>query len=161
MSRPGSVQQAPATPADYAIVATLVDHETGTHTDDGELQEMLASQGRLEEARPTEADIVHTHGVPSWNVCELARGSLVEPSEGATAIYRLDSLSSSRDDELTRVRLSGPGIPDTRTVYVGLPATELEDIAVAQSTYPRGVDALFTAGDRIVAIPRTGSLEVA
>lgn len=161
MSRPGTVQQAPAVPADHAIAATLVDHEVSTHTDDEDIREGLSNQGRFDEAQPCEADIVHTHGVPSWDVGELARGSLVEPSEGATAIYRVESLSTDPEDCPTTITLSGPGVPDTRTASVGLPAEELDAIAAAQSPYPRGVDAIFTADDRVVAIPRSVSMEVA
>lgn len=160
MSRPGTVQQTPVTPADHAVAVTLVDHEVRTHTDDDELREALSSQGRFEGAQPDEADIVHTHGVPSWDVGDLVRGSLVEPSKGSTAIYRVESLSSTPDGGLTGVRLSGPGVPDTRTVHIGLPADELDAIAAAQSTYPRGVDVVLTAADQVVSIPRSVSLEV-
>lgn len=161
MSRPGTVRRVPVGPADHAVVATLVDHEVKTHTDDDTLRETLSEQGRLDEAQPTDAHVVHTHGVPSWNVGDLPRGSLVEPSDGATVIYRVESLSTDHDDGLTTVTLSGPGVPDTRTVWLGLPADELDGIAKAQSTYPRGVDAIFTAADRIVVIPRSVSMEVA
>lgn len=161
MSRPGTVQRTPASPADHAVAATLIDHEVSTHTDDDELREHLSDQGRLDRATPEAADIVHTHGVPSWDVGSLARGSLIEPSEGATAIYRVESLSSDPESGLTTVSLSGPGVPDTRTVSLGLPTEELEAIAGAQSSYPRGVDVLFTASDRLVAVPRSVSMEVA
>lgn len=159
MSRPGTVQRTPVTPADHAVAATLVDHEVRTHTDDDELRDALSNQGRFEDV-PDEADIVHTHGVPSWDVGDLVRGSLVEPSKGATAIYRVESLSNTPDDGLTGVRLSGPGIPGTRTAHIGLPAGELDAIAEAQSTYPRGVDVVLTAADQVVALPRSVSLEV-
>lgn len=161
MSRPGTVQQAPTTPADHAIAATLIDHEVSTYTDDNRLREKLSSQGRFNESQPDEADIVHTHGVPSWDVGDLTGGSLVEPSDGATVIYRVKSLSTDPEECLTTITLSGPGVPDTRSVSLGLPADELDAIAEAQSAYPRGVDVIFTAADRIVAIPRSGSMEVA
>ncbi|MFB6235018.1 MAG: phosphonate C-P lyase system protein PhnH [Halopenitus sp.] len=160
MSRPGTVQQTPMTPADHAVAATLVDHEVSTYTDDDDLREQLSSQGRLTESQPSEADIVHTHGVPSWDVGELVRGSLVEPSDGATAIYRVESLSTRPEDGLTTIIVSGPGVPDTRTASLGLPAEEIDAIAAAQSTYPRGVDIIFTAADQVVSIPRSVSMEV-
>ncbi|MFW6003005.1 MAG: phosphonate C-P lyase system protein PhnH [Halanaeroarchaeum sp.] len=172
MSRPGTIQEAPTTPADHAVVATLVDHEVSFHTADDELRETLASHGRLVDAEPAEADIVHIHGVPAWSITDLTRGSLVEPSEGATVICRVDGLAAETADNhgdpaaecdsgLTPITLSGPGVPDSRTVHVGLPAEELRDIVAAQSTFPRGVDAIFTAGDRLVAVPRSASMEVA
>jgi alpha-D-ribose 1-methylphosphonate 5-triphosphate synthase subunit PhnH len=160
MSRPGTIQRAPAAPADHAVAATLVDHEVTAHTDDETLREALAAQGRLELADPEEAAVVHAGGVPTWDVRDLSRGSLVEPSDGATVLYRVESLSADPVDGATTVGLSGPGIPGTRTVSVGLPASELAAIAEAQSTYPRGVDAVFTTVDRILAIPRSVRTEV-
>lgn len=160
MSRPGTVQRVPEAPADHAVVATLVDHEVKTHTDDDTLRETLSEQGRFDEGQPTEANVVHTRGVPSWDVGNLTCGSLVEPSEGATVIYCVESLSTDLEDDLTTVTLSGPGIPDIRTVCLGLPADELVAVAKAQSAYPRGVDAIFTAADQVVAIPRSVSMEV-
>ncbi|MFW5900169.1 MAG: phosphonate C-P lyase system protein PhnH [Halodesulfurarchaeum sp.] len=162
MSRPGTIQQTPTAPADHAVVATLVDHEVSFYTADTELRETLASQGRLDDAKPETADIVHSHGVPPWTVTDLTRGSLVEPSEGATVIYRVDGLSSTDTDreELTTITLSGPGVQDTRSVAVGLPDEELREIAAAQSTYPRGIEVIFTAADRLVAVPRSAEMEV-
>lgn len=161
-SRPATVRRLPVAPGDHAVAATLVDHEVTTHTPDGDLREALAAQGRYEAAEPTDADIVHARGVPAWDVRDLERGSLVEPSEGATVLYRVESLSSDPEDGdgLSAVTVSGPGVPETRTVGIGLPAAELEAIADAQSTAPRGVDAIFTAGDRVVAIPRSASMSV-
>lgn len=160
MSRPGTIQQTPDAPADHAVAAMLVDHEIKMHTSDDTLREGLSAQGRLQDTQPEDADIVHTHGVPSWDVGELARGSLVEPSGGATVIYRVESLSTDPGDNLTTSLLSGPGVPEPRAVSVGLPASELDAIAAAQSTYPRGVDVIFTAVDQVVAIPRSVSMEV-
>ncbi|WP_276255574.1 phosphonate C-P lyase system protein PhnH [Halomontanus rarus] len=161
-SRPATVRRLPVAPGDHAVAATLVDHEVTTHTPDDDLREALAAQGRYEAAEPTDADIVHARGVPPWDVRDLERGSLVEPSEGATVLYRVESLESDPEDEdgLSTVTVSGPGVPETRTVGIGLPAAELEAIADAQSTAPRGVDAIFTAGDRVVAIPRSASMSV-
>lgn len=160
MSRPGTVQQVPTTPADHAVVATLVDHEVTTHTDDDELLAALSARGRLETAPPQEAQIVHVDGVPSWDIRNLDRGSLLEPSRGATVIYHVEALDTKPSSGKTSIQLSGPGIPDSRTVSIGLPGDELTAIADAQSTYPRGVDAVFTTEDEIMALPRSVSMEV-
>ena len=34
LARPGTVAPAPVEPADHAVLATLVDHEVGLHTED-------------------------------------------------------------------------------------------------------------------------------
>jgi len=167
LSRPGTVQRAPAAPADHAVLATLLDHEVTTHTTDERLRDTLSSQGRLSASDPEHADIVHTHGEPDWDVRDLARGSLLEPSDGATAIYRVETLSSEppaeptgQSEDVVDVCLSGPGVPGTRTVQIGLRSAELERIREAQSTYPRGVDVIFTAGDQIATVPRSATVEV-
>jgi len=167
MSQPGTVQRTSVAPADHAVMAALVDHEVTTHTTDETLRDALSSQGRLSASDPANADVVHTHGKPSWDVRDLTRGSLVEPSDGATVLFRVESLSGESSDNLaengsdiTHVSLSGPGVPGTRTVQIGLHSTELEKLREAQSTYPRGIDAIFTAADQVAAIPRSVTLEV-
>jgi alpha-D-ribose 1-methylphosphonate 5-triphosphate synthase subunit PhnH len=161
MSRPGTVQHVPGERGDHAVAATLVDHEVTVHTPDESLRAALAASGRLAAADPTDADVVHADGVPSWDVRDLDRGSLVEPSDGATVVYRVEQVSPKPGGGTTRLHLSGPGVPGTRAVSVGLPAEEIEAVADAQSTYPRGVDAILTAGNRVVALPRSVTLEVA
>jgi alpha-D-ribose 1-methylphosphonate 5-triphosphate synthase subunit PhnH len=160
MSRPGTVQRVATDPADHCVVATLVDHEVTVHTPSADLRGALESEGRYEPAAPDTADVVHAHGAPSWDVRDVNRGTLVEPSDGATVVYRVESLAMDRDRDATSVRVEGPGVPDDRVVSLGLPAVELAALADAQSSYPRGVDAVFTAGDRVVGFPRSVSLEV-
>jgi len=159
-SRPGTVADVGSSPADHAILATLVDHEVRTWTDDGELRSALESQGRFDPSEPAEADLLHTHGQPDWDVRECSHGSLVEPSEGATVVYRVDGLETGPDSALTTVELIGPGVDGTRRLSADLPASELERLREAQSTYPRGVDAYLTSGEYVAAIPRSNDLEV-
>jgi alpha-D-ribose 1-methylphosphonate 5-triphosphate synthase subunit PhnH len=161
MSRPGTVERVPTGPADRAVVAALVDHEVSFHTADDGLAEALAAEGRYQPAPPASAAVVHAGGVPDWDVRELRRGSLREPSGGATVVYRVESLAAdpAADVDGTTVRLTGPGVSGERVVAVGLPPGELAALAEAQSTYPRGVDAVFAAGERLLAVPRSASLE--
>jgi len=159
MSRPGTVHSVPA-PADHAVVATLVDHEVSLATDDDALRDALADQGRLDPAPRQRADVVHTRAHAAFDVRECKRGSLVEPSEGATVIYRVEALDAAVSDGRS-LTLSGPGVDGTRTLSVGLTETELASIATAQADYPRGVDVIFAAGERVAALPRSVDLEVA
>jgi alpha-D-ribose 1-methylphosphonate 5-triphosphate synthase subunit PhnH len=158
-SRPGTVERVPTGPADRAVVATLVDHEVTVHTPDDRLREELSARGRLSTAPPEEAAVVHARGSPAWDVRDLSRGTLVEPSGGATVLYRVETLAPDADAGTT-VRLSGPGVPGERRLGVGLPAAELRALAAAQADYPRGVDATFAAGDRLAAVPRSATLAV-
>jgi alpha-D-ribose 1-methylphosphonate 5-triphosphate synthase subunit PhnH len=159
-SRPGTVQETPTAPADHAVLATLVDHEVRTHVDDEDLAAALSRQGRLATAPPTEADVVHTRGPPAWDARDLKRGTQVEPSDGATVCYRVDGLADEGCPGHTELRLSGPGVSGERTLAVGLPATALRALAAASETYPRGVDAVFTSGTRLAAVPRSATVEV-
>ncbi len=164
MSRPGTVEKVPTGPADRAVVATLTDHEVSFHTADDRLAEALAAEERYEPAPATSADIVHARGAPDWDVRELRRGSLQDPSDGTTVVYRVTSLAAEPELESspdgTTVRLTGPGVPGERVAAIGLPPEEVAALAEAQSTYPRGVDAVFAAEDRLLAVPRSASMDV-
>lgn len=159
-SRPGTIRSLPTTPGDHGLLATLVDGEVTLHTPDEDLREALATAGRYEPTSPTAADVVHALGVPPWDVRDVERGSLVEPSDGATVVYRVEELVPEPQNGTTAVTVSGPGVPDQRTVGIGLPADELAAVAEAQSSYPRGIDAYFVAGDRVLALPRSATTEV-
>jgi alpha-D-ribose 1-methylphosphonate 5-triphosphate synthase subunit PhnH len=154
MSRPGTVQSVPE-PADHAVLATLVDHEVSLATPDEELRQALDREGRLQTAPPASADLLHARGAPDWDVREATRGSLVEPSDGATVVYRVDGW------EGTRLGIRGPGVPGRRELAVALPPPELERLAAAGADYPRGVDAVFATADAVAAVPRSSTLEVA
>lgn len=157
MSRPGTVQTVPA-PADHAVVATLVDHEVGVATDDDRLRTALDRRGRLTTAPPDEADVVHAgDGDPPVGACK--RGTLVEPSEGATVIYRVDDLAPDAGAGTT-LRLSGPGVDGTALLSVSLPAERCRALARARD-YPRGVDAVFATDEGVAAVPRSTTVEVA
>ncbi|RBI58724.1 phosphonate C-P lyase system protein PhnH [halophilic archaeon] len=183
MSRPGTVERTPVAPAHHAVAATLVDHEVTMHGGDDRLRTALDWESRHSEAAFEEADIVFVDGDTSGCVVDAKRGSLKEPSDGATVVYRVDALvapdeTAVSDDPAdgldTRdaqtdgndapelvLSLSGPGVPGSRRVGVrGLPEDEVEAIAEAQSAYPRGVDVYLTTDDRLVALPRSVDVAV-
>lgn len=162
MSRPGTVHETPASPADHAVLATLVDHEVRCYTTDETIKTALANEGRLSEAPMSQADIVHVTTPTDGDVETLQEGSLKEPSEGATIVYRVDGLSTGTESTpATSLSLSGPGIDGERTLSVdGVPASEAESIARAQSGYPQGVDAIVATDSELAALPRSVELEV-
>lgn len=159
MSRPGTVQSVPS-PADHAVVSTLVDHEVTLSTTDETLRDALAGQGRLDATPPEAADVVHLTGDRDVDVRECERGTLVEPSDGATVVYVVDSLAAGATGAGTTVRITGPGVDGTATLSVSLHKAELAALADAQSSYPRGVDAVFASDDRLAALPRSVTTEV-
>ena len=170
MSRPGTVTNAPVAPADHAVLATLVDHEVTCHTTDETIRTALANEGRFEPAAPAAADIVHAPAPADSYAAEMEQGTLKEPSDGATVVYRVDALTTgdatdagtdATDADTTRCRLRGPGVPGERTLAIdGFPVEEAEALAAAQSSYPQGIDAILTTDDRIAAIPRSVDMEV-
>lgn len=169
-SRPGTVQQTPTTPASYAVVATLVDHEVTLSGGDDGLRTTLDRESRLDDAPFEDADVVAVDGHTDSRVTEAKRGTLKEPSDGATLVYDLSGVAEDTNElgenpdeaESLELVVSGPGVPGTRTFAVaGLPAAEVEAIATAQSNYPRGVDVYLTADDCVVALPRSVDVRVA
>lgn len=162
MSRPGTIHELQTPPADHAVLATLVDHEVTLYTTDEEISEALAREGRLSEAPRSEAAIVHATESTDGGVRELTRGTRKEPSGGATIVYRVDGLfvGDEAQEELT-LELQGPGVPGRRTLAVdGFPAAEARALADAQSSYPRGVDAVLATEYTIAALPRSVNMEV-
>ena len=160
MSRPGTVQSVPS-PADHAVISTLVDHEVTLATDDDALHEALSDQGRMDVASPETADIVHTRDHTGWDVRECERGPLVEPSNGATIVYGVDTVAGGTREDCATATLTGPGVDGAATLSVSLPAAELSALAEAQASYPRGVDAIFAGDGCVAALPRSVTVEVA
>lgn len=163
MSRPGTVAESPTDPADHAVLSTLVDHEVTCFTPDEAIRTALENEGRLTAVEAEQASIVHAPNPNECPVRDLTRGSLKEPSDGATVVYRVAGLESSPDESTgTMLVLSGPGVPERRHLNVdGFTPSDARRLAAAQSSYPRGIDAVLTTNQSIAAIPRSVDLEVA
>lgn len=162
MSRPGTVHETPVGPADHAVLATLVDHEVTVCTPDSNIRTALANEGRYTEAPAEKADIVHEPDPPGVDCTSLSRGSLKEPGDGATIVYRLDDIETEKErSNWTQVTVSGPGVPGKRQLALdGFPVREARRLATAQSSYPRGVDAVLATEDWLAALPRSVELVV-
>jgi alpha-D-ribose 1-methylphosphonate 5-triphosphate synthase subunit PhnH len=163
VARPGTVQTVPVGPADRAVIATLVDHEVTLWSDDEELTDRLAGEGRFDPAPLPEADVVHTTGEADGAITVAHRGTLKEPSDGATVVYRVDALSMDGDPaaDTPRLSLAGPGVPDRRELSVeGFSVAEVEAFETATTGFPRGVDVVLTDAERVAALPRTATVEV-
>lgn len=157
MSRPGTIESVTATPADRAVLATLVDEEVTVCTADNTLSNALAGEGRLQTEPIDSARIIHTVGSTEGSIREAPRGTLKEPSNGSTVVYRVDELGKNAP---TTVHIEGPGVQGSRTLGVDLPAAEIAAIADAQADYPRGVDVMLTTADELASLPRSVTLEV-
>ncbi|MBE9604932.1 phosphonate C-P lyase system protein PhnH [Acetobacteraceae bacterium H6797] len=164
MSRPGLVQTIggladPPPGLDIATAGaalTLLDAETPLHHDAGAAaNEWLAFHAGCPMAEtPAEAAFVIATGeAPSLAV--LNAGTDEIPESGATIIIQVKSLT-----EGSGWRLTGPGIErEHRLAVEGLPAGFAADRAKLARHFPRGVDVVLCAGDKLAAIPRTTRIE--
>ena len=87
---------------------------------------------------------------------ECYPGNEEYPDQGTTLVIETDSFATG--PELT---LNGPGIPGTRQVQLG----NLDDEILSQlqnngSRFPMGLDLIFVAGEEVIAIPRSTTVEV-
>jgi alpha-D-ribose 1-methylphosphonate 5-triphosphate synthase subunit PhnH len=108
---------------------------------------------------------------------KIATGDPEFPEDGSTAIIQVDELiapevgsvqkQGSRVDDhddsvaTTTVTLSGPGVPDLRTLAIfGLDAEYLASREHLCAEYPTGVDIFFVDSlGRVASIPRSSSVD--
>lgn len=161
MSRPGTIHTVPAGPADHAVVITLVDNEVTFHTADESLSSALAAANRLTAAPIDEADIIHLGNQRAVSLDDANQGTLKEPSDGATVIYRVEAIHETARSDDTNIKVCGPGVPDRRVIGVdGIPSDVLRTIADVNTAFPRGLDVVIAAEETVTAIPRSTTLEV-
>lgn len=87
---------------------------------------------------------------------DLCAGTPEYPDRSATLILSVD-----RVDEGAGWRLSGPGIAGSRKFHAQpLNADFPGEWQANHGRFPQGVDILFTARDRIAALPRSTGMEV-
>jgi alpha-D-ribose 1-methylphosphonate 5-triphosphate synthase subunit PhnH len=85
----------------------------------------------------------------------LDAGTEEEPQDGATLILEVAGL-----EENAGWRLTGPGIRDFHALRViGAPPGFVAGWARNRARFPRGVDVILTADDRLAALPRTVRIE--
>jgi alpha-D-ribose 1-methylphosphonate 5-triphosphate synthase subunit PhnH len=85
----------------------------------------------------------------------LAAGSEEQPQRGATLVLQVTALAAGAG-----WRLTGPGIEREHPLAVtGAPAGFVAAWAANRARFPRGVDVVLCAGDRIAALPRTVAIQ--
>jgi alpha-D-ribose 1-methylphosphonate 5-triphosphate synthase subunit PhnH len=154
MARPGRIMSVsgvsappPLCSAAAAVLLTLVDHETP-----------LSLDSDTEAARPWIA--FHT-GAPDGSAYVLAlslpdlaalpNGTDEMPETSATVILQVASLGSGR-----RYVLEGPGLRWPTDLRVGgLPGDFISIWQRNHALFPRGIDLILCAGDRLAALPRS------
>ncbi len=163
MARPGRVHAvtAPANPpppldrATGAVLLTLADAETPLWLgpEAARAQEWITFHCG---APPASAEAAR-FGV-ALGAIELRAffaGTDEEPETAATLILQVEAL-----DEGPALRLSGPGLAGPERLSVrGLPDGFAAQWAANGLLFPRGVDVILCAGDRLAALPRTVRIE--
>ncbi|MBO0768075.1 MAG: phosphonate C-P lyase system protein PhnH, partial [Solirubrobacterales bacterium] len=86
----------------------------------------------------------------------LPRGTLVDPSAGATAFWAPSAGTR------VALELSGPGIKDAKRLVLSVDDEDMVDALLETRTDPpRGVDvAVFPGDGHVIGLPRTTRLEV-
>jgi alpha-D-ribose 1-methylphosphonate 5-triphosphate synthase subunit PhnH len=164
MARPGRVQRVAALPeapaplalAAAAVLLTLADADTPVWLDAGAQAEawLRFHAGCPLAPTPAEAAFLLACGAPPA-LRDLAQGTEEEPHRSATLVIQVAAL-----EEGTGWRLTGPGIErEHRLRVTGLPAGFPAEWGANHALFPRGVDVILCAGDRLAALPRTTALE--
>lgn len=164
MARPGRVQRiaasldppAPLQPAAAAVLLTLADADTPVWLDAGAEAEawLRFHAGSPVVVCPGDAAFALACGAPPA-LRGLAQGTEEDPHRSATLILQVRALERG-----TGWRLTGPGIEQEHHLLAeGLPPDFAAQWAANRAFFPRGVDTILCAGDRLAALPRTTRLE--
>lgn len=152
MARPGTVQDLPEGPAD--LVLALVDRECRVMTDDPALMQLVASTGAaLVPAAQADHAFCLTAAAIMPALAALPAGSPLYPDQGATLVVPA-ILGQGQP-----LRLSGPGIEGSATVRVGGLPEGFFAARAERCRYPAGIEIVLVDGRRLMALPRSTTVE--
>jgi alpha-D-ribose 1-methylphosphonate 5-triphosphate synthase subunit PhnH len=154
------VPPAPLHASTAALALTLLDFETALWVDimvSSEARDWLRFHAGVaivnDPAQASFAIVADARQLPSLDAFSL--GTDERPERSTTVVVQVDGLEP-RDGH----RLTGPGIADEAWLTVrGVPQTFWRALRDNHGRFPRGVDVLLTAGDRLAALPRTTLVE--
>lgn len=90
------------------------------------------------------------------DIAQLAQGSDEYPDRSTTLIIQVDELSANGD-----ISLKGPGIETTASLNVrGAPLSFWEMVQQNNRLFPRGVDFIFAAPNKLVCLPRSTKVTI-
>ncbi|MCE8035794.1 MAG: phosphonate C-P lyase system protein PhnH [Halomonas sp.] len=108
---------------------------------------------------PVSADFALVTPAALCEAPDFALGSDEYPDRSTTLLVALELLDSG-DTGSGTWQLSGPGIPAQRTLRVEERARPLMlRLAANRQSFPCGLDAILTCGERLAALPRTTRIE--
>jgi len=158
MARPGRVHSvkgvsgpAPLCDAAAAVLLTLADHETPLWLDPvaADAQTWIAFHTGASFVPAAQAMFAMALSLP--DLTELPDGSDEMPETSATVIVQVASLIKGK-----RFVLEGPGLREPAILAVdGLPPDFAAIWQRNHGLYPRGIDLILCAGDRLAALPRS------
>jgi alpha-D-ribose 1-methylphosphonate 5-triphosphate synthase subunit PhnH len=163
MARPGRIHEVtvptepnpPLDRATAAVLLTLVDGETPLWMHEHSLALRDWAAFHCGAAITTAAEARFALALEPPSLGDFATGSDEEPEGSATVIMQVESLG-----EGPRFRLDGPGLEAPAHLAVrGLTERFLAEWRSNGRLFPRGVDVILCAGERLAALPRTVRVE--
>jgi alpha-D-ribose 1-methylphosphonate 5-triphosphate synthase subunit PhnH len=146
----------PLHPASAAVALTLIDQETPLFLDAA--MDCTAAWFGFHAGAPIVSDPARAHFVLVSSLPDLTTlrmGSDEAPEASATLILQLAALGDGK-----AYRLDGPGLRQpTSLLAAGLPETFVGSWRRNHALFPRGVDIVLCAGDKLAALPRSVSVE--
>jgi alpha-D-ribose 1-methylphosphonate 5-triphosphate synthase subunit PhnH len=163
MSHPGRIAgvtgvtaPSPLPDAAAAVLLTLVDHETPLWLDPAALPARKWIEFHC--GAPIVTDLGACGFALALSLPDLERlpaGTHESPETSATVICQVASFDTGRT-----FRLSGPGLRESALLTVdGLPSDFASIWRRNHVLFPRGIDLILCAGDKLTALPRTVSIE--
>lgn len=162
MSRPGTVHavQALAEPpaplhrATAAVLLTLADADTPVWLDSAAAAARAWVAFHCGAPASGLADAAFAIALQPVDMAGLHAGTDEAPERGATLVLQVAALGEGQ-----AWLLSGPGVQHEAALRVdGLPDGFADAWARNAALFPRGVDVVLCAGDRLAALPRTVAL---
>jgi len=160
LSRPGRIRPAgagltppaPLEQAAAALLLTLTDAETPLWLDPAAApaRDWIGFHcGAPFVEDPAQAAFVLALSMP--DLARLQAGTDESPERGATVILQVEGFDGGR-----AFSLAGPGLPaPARLAVAGLPPGFAAAWADNRARFPRGIDLILCAGDRLAALPRS------
>jgi alpha-D-ribose 1-methylphosphonate 5-triphosphate synthase subunit PhnH len=129
--------------------------------------EYIKANRHTDVADASEAAFLVCDGFPSENIVENANeGILTYPETSASLIIQTSVVYSEPVDGTLGVVLSGPGVPDSKTVFFkDAPKAFFEALSIKNSEFPLGIDVIiltdspdFPKQECALCIPRTSKI---
>jgi alpha-D-ribose 1-methylphosphonate 5-triphosphate synthase subunit PhnH len=146
---------APILPATMAALLTLCDGDTTLwlqQTNDEVAAHLRLHTGvRLAQSAMDADFALITAPAAMPLLTTFAHGDPRYPDRSATLIVQVEGFTDNAGPHFT-----GPGIRDVERLMIeGLPAAFWQQRAALRAQLPLGIDLIFIAGERMVALPRT------